>query len=65
MNAIEKEKATLDFFDKMGKIGDIKNPLLAMREYIKISDWIGELYEKGYKEGFKEGEKSAKNVRLN
>jgi hypothetical protein len=49
----------------MGKIGDIKNPLLAMREYIKISDWIGELYEKGYKEGFKEGEKSAKNVRLN
>lgn len=66
MNTIEKEKAVVDFFDKMGKIGEIKNPLLAMREYIKVSEWIGELFDKGYKQGFEEGKKSwAKNVPSN
>jgi hypothetical protein len=66
MNKIEQEKAVVEFFEKMSKLNEIKNPLLAMREFIKVSDWIGELFDKGYNQGFEEGKKSwPKNVPLN
>jgi phosphosulfolactate synthase (CoM biosynthesis protein A) len=54
----EIQKKIEEFFNEMAKVGEIKNPYLAMNAFLKLGERIKEIYKEGYSKGFEQGKKN-------
>jgi len=56
-----KEQLMTKLFEKLEHIGKIQNPIKQMTEYLKLQDYLEEVWKMGYNEGLKEGKKKMFN----
>jgi flagellar biosynthesis/type III secretory pathway protein FliH len=66
----DKEKFVNSFFERLNKIGELKNnQFLMMQEYIKLGEFLGNMlssindnaFKDGYKNGYDKGYEDGKN----